>query len=138
MFFYSLNDFISNPAIIFKIQNGGMSFHGGLLGVIISMILFNRKYKRDFFITMDFVAPLVPLGLGFGRIGNFINGELWGKVSSSSYAMFIPQENISRYPTQLYEAFGGINSFCNTVVIQFKREAKNVNFSFFSNILWFI
>ena len=82
-----------------------MSFHGGLLGVIISMILFNKKYKRDFFITMDFVAPLVPLGLGFGRIGNFINGELWGKVSSSSYAMFIPQENISRYPTQLYEAF---------------------------------
>jgi len=105
MFFYSLNDFISNPVIIFEIQNGGMSFHGGLLGVIISMILFNRKYKRDFFITMDFVAPLVPLGLGFGRIGNFINGELWGKVSSSSYAMFIPQENISRYPTQLYEAF---------------------------------
>jgi phosphatidylglycerol:prolipoprotein diacylglycerol transferase len=105
MFFYNLSDFISNPAIIFEIQNGGMSFHGGLLGVIISMILFNRKYKRDFFITMDFVAPLVPLGLGFGRIGNFINGELWGKVSSSSYAMFIPQENISRYPTQLYEAF---------------------------------
>ena len=105
MFFYNLSDFISNPAIIFEIQNGGMSFHGGLLGVIISMVLFNRKYKRDFFITMDFVAPLVPLGLGFGRIGNFINGELWGKVSSSSYAMFIPQENISRYPTQLYEAF---------------------------------
>ena len=82
-----------------------MSFHGGFLGVLLAMWLFNRKYNKTFFITMDFVAPLVPLGLGFGRLGNFINGELWGKVTTSPLGMYIQEQGVSRFPSQLYEAF---------------------------------
>ena len=103
MLFYSFSNFLADPLSIFAIQGGGMSFHGGLLGVILAMVLFNRKYEKSFFITMDFVAPLVPLGLGFGRFGNFINGELWGKVTTSPMGMYINEQGLSRYPSQLYE-----------------------------------
>ena len=105
MLFYNLPNFLSDPLSIFAIQGGGMSFHGGFLGVLIAMFLFNRKYDKTFFATMDFVAPLVPLGLGFGRLGNFINGELWGKVTTSQWGMYIQEQGVSRYPSQLYEAF---------------------------------
>lgn len=103
--FYNLPFFIDNPTQIFAIQNGGMSFHGGFLGVLLAMLIFNRKHHFNFFTTMDFVAPLVPLGLFFGRIGNFINAELWGKITTSPMGMFIKNEGVSRYPSQLYEAF---------------------------------
>ncbi len=105
MLFYNLPHFLSDPLSIFAIQGGGMSFHGGFLGVLLAMVLFNRKYHKSFFVTMDFVAPLVPLGLGFGRMGNFINGELWGKVTTSPFGMFIQEQGVARYPSQLYEAF---------------------------------
>ena len=105
MLFYNLPAFLNDPSILFAIQGGGMSFHGGFLGVLLAMVWFNRKHHKTFFATMDFVAPLVPLGLGFGRLGNFINGELWGAPTTSSLGMYIPGEGISRYPTQLYEAF---------------------------------
>ncbi|KAA0440018.1 MAG: prolipoprotein diacylglyceryl transferase [Candidatus Thioglobus sp.] len=103
--FYNLGVFVADPWSIFALQNGGMSFHGGLIGVILAMVLFNRKYHKSFFSTIDFITPLVPLGLGFGRIGNFINGELWGKISTSPLAMFIQQQGVARHPSQLYEAF---------------------------------
>ncbi len=103
--FYNLPFFLNDPISIFAIQNGGMSFHGGFLGVLLAMFLFNRKYRKTFFTTMDFVAPLVPLGLGFGRLGNFINNELWGKVTTSPFGMLISDEGVSRYPSQLYEGF---------------------------------
>lgn len=105
MLFYNFSTFISEPWVVFALQEGGMSFHGGLLGVLLAMTLFNKKHNKTFFYTMDFVAPLVPLGLGFGRIGNFINGELWGSVTNSVFGMYIASEGVSRYPTQLYEAF---------------------------------
>ncbi|MCH9712302.1 MAG: prolipoprotein diacylglyceryl transferase [Proteobacteria bacterium] len=105
MLFYNLPNVLSDPLSIFAIQGGGMSFHGGFLGVLFAMALFNRKYHKSFFATMDFVAPLVPLGLGFGRMGNFINGELWGKVTTSPFGMFIQEQGVARYPSQLYEAF---------------------------------
>lgn len=105
MLFYNLPIFLSDPLSIFALQDGGMSFHGGFLGVLLAMMLFNRKHNKTFFTTMDFVVPLVPLGLGFGRIGNFINGELWGKITTSPLGMFIPEQGVVRYPTQLYEAF---------------------------------
>jgi phosphatidylglycerol:prolipoprotein diacylglycerol transferase len=104
MLFYNLPNFVADPLSIFAIQGGGMSFHGGFLGVLLAMALFNRKYHKNFFTTMDFVAPLVPLGLGFGRLGNFINGELWGKVTTSPLGMYIQEQGVSRYPSQLYEA----------------------------------
>ena len=73
--FYKLSDYLAHPLDIFKVWEGGMSFHGGFLGVVIAMWLFSRKHKISTLKTMDFVAPLVPLGLASGRIGNFINGE---------------------------------------------------------------
>ncbi|MBA5249802.1 MAG: prolipoprotein diacylglyceryl transferase [Gammaproteobacteria bacterium] len=103
--FYNFSVFIADPLSIFAIQNGGMSFHGGFLGVALAMIFFNRKYNKTFFSTVDFMVPFVPLGLGFGRIGNFINGELWGKITTSPLGMFIQEQGVARYPSQLYEAF---------------------------------
>jgi len=106
--FYNWSIFISNPLTFFNFQNGGMSFHGGFLGVLIAMMVFNKKYQFTFFQTTDFIAPLIPLGLGFGRIGNYINGELWGRVTESSWGVFAPDQSgfwEKRFPTQLYEAF---------------------------------
>lgn len=103
--FYSFSDFIHNPLILIRVWEGGMSFHGGLLGVLVAMGLFNRKYKKGFFNIMDFVSPLIPLGLGFGRLGNFINGELWGKPTDLPWGMIFPAaDNLPRHPNPLYEA----------------------------------
>ena len=85
--FYNLPGFLDNPLTIFQIWKGGMSFHGGLLGVLLAMWLFARKIKTTFFIMADFVAPLVPLGLLSGRIGNFVNAELWGGPTESALGM---------------------------------------------------
>ena len=102
--FYNFPNFINDPSVVFKIWLGGMSFHGGLLGVLIAIYFFCRKYKKSFFQTVDFVAPLVPLGYFFGRIGNFINGELWGRVTDVPWAMIFPQvDNLPRHPSMLYQ-----------------------------------
>lgn len=77
--FYKLSDYLANPIDIFKVWEGGMSFHGGFLGVLAAMWLFGRKHKIGFWKVADFIAPLVPLGLASGRLGNFINGELWAR-----------------------------------------------------------
>lgn len=105
--FYQFSALLDNPIILFKIWQGGMSFHGGFLGVAIAMIVFAKKTGKDFFTITDFVVPLVPLGLGFGRIANYINGELWGKITTSEYGVIAPNELgllVNRYPSQLYEA----------------------------------
>lgn len=103
--FYNFPEFVENPIILFKIWQGGMSFHGGLMGVLVAMSLFGRKYNHSFFSVTDFIAPLVPVGLGAGRIGNFINGELWGKPTESVFGMLVPGLGaLPRHPSQLYEA----------------------------------
>lgn len=112
--FYDLQSYINEPLLILQVWKGGMSFHGGLLGVILAMIIFSRKQKKSFFELADFVAPLVPIGLGAGRIGNFINGELWGKATDVSWAMVFPTDalQLARHPSQLYQfALEGVALF---------------------------
>ena len=105
--FYAPGYYLSHPLAILAVWQGGMSFHGGFLGVLAAMALFARKHGRAWFEVTDFIAPLVPLGLAFGRIGNFINGELWGRVADPSlpWAMVFPQVDLlPRHPSQLYQA----------------------------------
>lgn len=102
--FYQFGYFMQHPAEIFAVWQGGMSFHGGFLGVLAAMWFFSRKYKMPWLNIMDFVAPLVPIGLGAGRMGNFINGELWGRVTHADYGMVFPKVDTAlRHPSQLYE-----------------------------------
>ncbi len=109
VFFYNVEYFLSDPLWLFRVWEGGMSFHGGLLGVIIAMFIYARRIHKNFVSLMDFVAPVVPLGLGFGRLGNFIGQELWGRVSDAPWAMVFPKamdpEGVARHPSQLYQAF---------------------------------
>lgn len=103
--FYDLPAYLDDPLEIFRIWNGGMSFHGGLLGVLAAFWWFARKTGRTFLDVSDFVAPLIPAGLFWGRLGNFINGELWGKATDVSWGMVFPHGGPEpRHPTQLYEA----------------------------------
>ncbi|MEG3003249.1 MAG: prolipoprotein diacylglyceryl transferase, partial [Comamonas sp.] len=127
MLFYALGDFLHNPLLLFKVWDGGMSFHGGLLGVLFASWWWSRKHRLHLFDTLDFVAPLVPLGLGFGRVGNFIGAELWGKYTDGTWGVVFPSglpatlapldmtmlraqfatgalNEYARHPSQLYEA----------------------------------
>jgi phosphatidylglycerol:prolipoprotein diacylglycerol transferase len=99
---YGWHDLLRDPLYIFKITQGGMSFHGGLVGVMVAMWLFSRRLAVPMWGIWDFVAPLTPLGLFFGRIGNFINGELWGKATTVPWAFDI--DGVGLHPSQLYEA----------------------------------
>lgn len=104
--FYGLDGFLADPVSIFYLWQGGMSFHGGLLGVLAAMALFARKTGRTFFQVTDFIAPLVPLGIAAVRFGNFINGELWGRVTEAPWGMVFPTGGpLPRHPSQLYEMF---------------------------------
>ena len=104
--FYEPGYYLDNPGEIIAVWKGGMSFHGGLIGVLIALWAFGRKTGRSFLQVGDFVAPLVPLGLAFGRIGNFINGELWGRAAPPDlpWAMVFPHvDQVPRHPSQLYQ-----------------------------------
>lgn len=103
MLFYGWADLVENPLNLLKVWQGGMSFHGGMLGVAIALYLFAQKQGRGFFEVTDFVAPLVPVGLGLGRIGNFINAELPGRISDVPWALVYPAETVGRHPSSLYQ-----------------------------------
>jgi len=123
--FYALDSLLADPLFLFRITDGGMSFHGGLLGVIAAMAWFARRSGRSFWRVADFAAPLVPVGLALGRLGNFIGGELWGRLSDAPWAMVFPNalepggwqserlreawasgalDHLARHPSQLYQA----------------------------------
>lgn len=125
MLFYAPEQWMAHPLDVFKIWQGGMSFHGGVLGVLIASAIWSRKYRIAYIDCVDFLAPLVPLGLCFGRLGNFIGGELWGKWTHANWGVIFPRapeladtpmnvirreyaENLlnrfARHPSQLYEA----------------------------------
>ena len=104
MLFYATPELIHDPFSIVKVWQGGMSFHGGLLGVLCAMYYFGQSRHKPFLAVTDFIAPLVPLGLAAGRIGNFINGELWGRPTDVSWGMVFPDADLlPRHPSQLYE-----------------------------------
>ena len=108
--FYQPMFYLEHPLNIIQTWNGGMSFHGGLIGVLLAMYILARKNGSTFFVFSDFIAPLVPMGLFFGRMGNFINGELWGRITTATipWAMVFPQSGsmLPRHPSELYEALG--------------------------------
>ncbi|MBU0455403.1 MAG: prolipoprotein diacylglyceryl transferase [Pseudomonadota bacterium] len=104
MLFYDLHNFLHAPWIIVKVWEGGMSFHGGLLGVLIAVALWARKFHRSFFDVTDFLAPVVPVGLAAGRVGNFINCDFLGRVTSVPWGMIYPRGGIlPRHPSTVYE-----------------------------------
>ena len=136
VFFYSIIQFIDNPLSIFFIWEGGLSFHGGLLGVLFACMWLSKRWGTGFFWLMDRVAPFVPPGLGLVRLGNFMNSELLGRPSDVSWAMIFPSDplGISRHPSQLYQAFGeGILLFVYMLWISKKPKPKmNISGHFLS------
>ena len=112
LLFYDFINIINEPTLgdslirLISIHKGGMSFHGGLIGCMLAIWFFNRRYKHGYFIIGDMMSIIAPIGLGAGRIGNFINGELWGKPTDVAWAMHFPKSNpdLPRHPTPLYEA----------------------------------
>jgi phosphatidylglycerol:prolipoprotein diacylglycerol transferase len=104
--FYKFQSFLADPLMLLRVWEGGMSFHGGLLGVILAMAWYARRTDRHFFTVADFVAPLVPPALLAGRLGNFINGELWGRPTELPWGMVFPHvDSLPRHPSMLYEGF---------------------------------
>ncbi|AOV16314.1 prolipoprotein diacylglyceryl transferase [Acidihalobacter aeolianus] len=104
--FYNFPIYLAHPLQVFAVWDGGMSFHGGMVGVILAMAWYARRIGLKLFQVTDFIAPMVPIGLACGRIGNFINGELWGKVTTLPWGMVFPNAGpLPRQPSQLYEFF---------------------------------
>ncbi len=106
MLIYDLPELMQDPIKLFKVWQGGMSFHGGFCGVLIAVWLFSRKIKQPFVVITDFFVPVLPVGLAMGRIGNFINGELWGRATDVPWGMVFPfAGSMPRHPSQLYACF---------------------------------
>jgi phosphatidylglycerol:prolipoprotein diacylglycerol transferase len=103
MLFYGFDRLREQPLALLRIWEGGMSFHGGMLGVLVALALYARGRGRGFFEVADFVAPAVPLGLGMGRLGNFINAELPGRVTDVPWALIYPGDSVARHPSSLYQ-----------------------------------
>ena len=105
VFFYNIDKFLADPLWLFAVWTGGMSFHGGAIGVLVAFWLFARKTGKRYFQVADFMVPMVPIGLATGRFGNFMNAELWGRASDAPWAMVFPTDplQIARHPSQLYE-----------------------------------
>jgi phosphatidylglycerol:prolipoprotein diacylglycerol transferase len=142
---YDLSSYVANPLQVFKLWEGGMSFHGGLVGVLVASLWWARRHRMLYFDVVDFVAPLVPPGLGFGRLGNFINGELWGKYTHGGWGVIFPHaepglqtydaatlqtmhasgalDALARHPSQLYQfSLEGVTLFC--VLWWFSRRPR--------------
>ncbi len=130
--FYNLPYYMTEPFKIFAVWEGGMSFHGGLLGVIIALFISIRKHKIHFLQISDIITSIAPLGLFFGRIGNFINAELYGRVTDKFCLYFITDPSNCRYPSQLIQAFlEGFTLFVILMVINKKVKRTGVTTSFF-------
>ena len=138
VFFYNFFYFLNNPIEILMIWNGGMSFHGGLIGIVISSYVFSKKNDQDIYKFLDLVAITAPIGIFLGRISNFINGELVGKVTSARWGVLFPNfDDKLRHPSQLYEAFlEGVILFILMNFIYFRKNNKVGTCSFMFLILY--
>tara|TARA_B110000967_G_C18781264_1_gene508370 strand:+ start:100 stop:897 length:798 start_codon:yes stop_codon:yes gene_type:complete len=121
--FYNFSYYLSNPFDILKIWEGGMSFHGALIGIILGTYFFSKKVKVNFFVFLDLIACVAPIGIFFGRIANFINGELYGKPSNIFWSVIFPEiDKIPRHPSQLYEAvLEGLVLFIILTIVIYKK-----------------
>ncbi|MEQ9661299.1 MAG: prolipoprotein diacylglyceryl transferase [Parasphingopyxis sp.] len=124
--FYKPLEYLNNPIEIVRVWDGGMSFHGGVIGVSLAIILMARKHKLDWLRIHDYVACTIPFGLFFGRLANFVNGELWGRPGDVPWAMVFPRaDELARHPSQLYEAgLEGIGLFLLLWYLFWKTEAR--------------
>ena len=124
--FYNFSYYLNNPIDIFKIWEGGMSFHGALIGIIVGTYFFSKKIKINTYFFLDIIACVAPVGIFFGRIANFINGELYGKPGSFTWSVVFPKiDMIPRHPSQLYEAFlEGIILFFVLITLIFKKNIR--------------
>jgi len=144
MFFYGSDQLISNPLSIFYIWQGGLSFHGGLLGVITSLLIFCKRKGVEFLRLMDGVALSMPIGLGLVRVGNFLNGELYGKATNGEWGFIFPTDpfGLLRHPSQLYESFGeGLLLFLVLLLISRLSKVRGVvssSFLIFYGLIRFI
>ena len=113
VFFYNFDRFLEDPLWVFRVWEGGMSFHGGLLGVGVALYFYSKSLRKGFWETIDFIVPFVPFGLGAGRIGNFIGGAIWGRPTDVPWGMVFPHvDQLPRHPSQLYEvALEGVALF---------------------------
>ena len=136
--FYNSSYYFNNPLDIFKIWQGGMSFHGALIGVILGTFLFAKKIKINLFFFLDIIASVAPIGIFFGRIANFINGELYGKPSNIFWSVIFPEvDKIPRHPSQLYEAFlEGIILLIILISVVCRKEVKTGTVSALFMILY--
>jgi len=124
--FYNLSYYLNNPFDTLKIWQGGMSFHGALIGIILGTYLFSKKVKVNYFFFLDLIACVAPIGIFFGRIANFINGELYGKPSGLFWSVIFPEvDKIPRHPSQLYEAaLEGIMLFVILITLIYKKSIR--------------
>ena len=128
--FYNFADYLANPLNIFAVWRGGMSFHGGVIGFVLALLLLSRRHNRPFFAVTDFIVPVVPIGLFFGRIANFVNQELWGAPTGLPWGVVFTHPvagPIARHPSQLYEALlEGVLLFVILRVVAARTAATGV------------
>ncbi len=134
MLFYGTEQLVNNPLSLFYIWQGGLSFHGGLIGVIVALMIFCKKKNISFLRLTDAVVLTMPIGLGIVRIGNFLNGELYGKATNGEWGFIFPTDpfGLLRHPSQLYESFGeGLVLFLLLFFINSQTNLKGIVSSFF-------
>ncbi len=134
--FYAFDQFLSDPLFLLRINEGGMSFHGGLLGVMAAAAWWTWRQKLHYFDTMDFLAPLVPAGLGFGRIGNYIGGELWGKPTGGHWGVIFPHSNLGPYSGKTMEELRQLHA--SGVLDQYARHPSQLYQAFLEGLVMFV
>ena len=136
VFFYGFDQWLADPMFLLRINEGGMSFHGGLIGVMVAAAWWSRARRIHFFDTMDFVAPLVPAGLGFGRLGNYIGGELWGKLTNGGWGVIFPRSDLGPYANEPIERLRELHA--SGVLDAYARHPSQLYQAFLEGLVMFV